>query len=186
LEGRTDDIIADIGQANLVDDYIDPANIQLLAGQIEALGDQIETESGLFAGYVSANDVPNGTASAILLRNLLRQQYQLLRQIVDETRIWQEALNRYDVRIALVDAWGNPVTGSTGLMGYYACNTFTGDCVYPDFLAWNEFTDIRGGNWTFGAFDGVFDGASSQNVTLSDAPVGADGYITVTLVYWSE
>ncbi len=186
IEGRADDIIADIGQAALVDPYINPASIQNLASQIEALGDQIQTESSLFAGYVNTGDLPNGTSSAILLRSLIKQQFSLLKQIVEETRFWQQSLVRFDVRIALVDAWGNPVTGSTGLMGYYAYNTVTGEYVYPDYYNPEEFTDLPNGNWTFGAYDGYFDGAGSNNVTLDMEPIGPDGFITVTLVYWSE
>jgi hypothetical protein len=90
------------------------------------------------------------------------------------------------VRIDLVDQFGNPVTGPTGLMGYYAFNEHTGAYVYPDYLAWDEFTDLRGGTWTFGAFDGYFDGAGSNTVTLRPALAGPDGYIPVTLSYWSE
>ena len=186
IETLTNDIITNIAQANNADAYINPAGIQSLANQITTLGDAIETQSLVLAGFVNAGDLPNGTASAIQLRADLTQQFQWLRQIVEDTRQWQAALAQYNVRVVLIDNTGNPIIGSTGLMGYYAYNTFTDEYVYPDFLFNDEFSDIRGGNWTFGAYDGYFDGASSNNVTLDAALEGPDGFIPVTLVYWSE
>jgi hypothetical protein len=186
IEVLANDIISDIAQANSADAYSDPAAIQALASQIISLGDAIESQSLVLAGYVNAGDLPNGTAAAIQLRTDLTQQFQWLRQIVSDTREWQQALFQYNVRIVLVDNAGNPIIGSTGLMGFYAYNTFTDEYTYPDFLFNDEFSDIRGGNWTFGAFNGYFDGASSNNVTLDASLEGPDGFIPVTLVYWSE
>ncbi len=186
IETAVNDILANINAAAAADPYIDPAYIQLVAGQIAATSDQIEFDAVNLRDAILADDDPQVVLYQDLLRAYIRQQFDDARSIVEDARQWMQSFQTYDVRIDLVDQFGNPVTGPTGLMGYYAFNEHTGEYVYPDYLAWDEFTDLRGGTWTFGAFDGYFDGAGSNTVTLRPALAGPDGYIPVTLSYWSE
>lgn len=91
----------------------------------------------------------------------------------------------YNVRIRLVHSDGSPVP-LNGLRGYWARNEQTG--VYYDTTDREgyEFEGLPAGTYTFGAYPGNWDGASSKTVTLTPAQVGADGFIEVTLVYWVE
>ena len=91
----------------------------------------------------------------------------------------------YNVRIRLIHSDGSPVTAS-GLYGYWARNEQTG--VYYDTTdrEGTEFEGLPAGTYTFGAYPGNWDGASSKTVTLNSGQVGADGFIEVALVYWVE
>ncbi|ASZ13010.1 hypothetical protein KTO58_09285 [Chitinophaga pendula] len=92
----------------------------------------------------------------------------------------------YNVRIALQDSKGNPVNGS-GLRGYWARNVQTGEYIYPGERAEeNKFFDLPAGTYTFGAYEGAWEGASRETITLSQGKVGSDGFIVVTLIHWSE
>lgn len=93
----------------------------------------------------------------------------------------------FNVRIELVDIHGNPVTGSTGLRGFWARNEATGEYYEPGGQEdADKFTDLPAGTYTFGAYNGVWDGAVSKQVTLGEDAVGPDGYIVVQLTYWVE
>ncbi|TPN85148.1 hypothetical protein [Aquimarina algicola] len=94
--------------------------------------------------------------------------------------------NTFDVRIELVDRNGNPV-GPNGLRGYFAIDQETGETFYP-FRSedHNVFKGLPQATYRFDAHDGYFDGASSQIVTLQQNMVASDGFIVVTLQYWSE
>ncbi len=102
-----------------------------------------------------------------------------------------EALNKvqteFNVRIKLVDIYGAPVTGGTGLRGYWAKNVATGVYYYPGGQEdEDKFDSLPAGTYTFGAYPGNWEGAVSGTVTLSSGDVGPDGYIVVTLTYWVE
>ena len=172
--------------AAILDPYINPTNFLIWAAQIESLGDEIEAESANLRLLILAGDDAGATVSAQSIRADLLQQYDLARLIKREASYYRTAQASFDVRISLEDYLGNPVTGSTGLMGYYAYNEYTGEYVYPEYLYADEFLGLRAGTWTFGAFNGYFDGASSNTVNLRSALVQPDGYIPVTLQYWSE
>lgn len=93
----------------------------------------------------------------------------------------------FNVRIELVDIHGNPVTGGTGLRDYWARNEATGTYYEPGGQEdADKFTDLPAGTYTFGAYNGVWDGAVSKQVTLGEDAVGPDGYIVVQLTYWVE
>ena len=93
----------------------------------------------------------------------------------------------FNVRITLVDIYGNPVTGGTGLRGYWAQNVATGEYYYPGGQEdEDKFENLPAGTYTFGAYPGNWEGAVSKTVTLSSGNVGPDGYIVVTLTYWVE
>jgi hypothetical protein len=96
-------------------------------------------------------------------------------------------LTEFNVRITLVDIYGAPVTGGTGLRGYWAKNVATGVYYYPGGQEdEDKFDNLPAGTYTFGAYPGNWEGAVSSTVTLSSDAVGPDGYITVTLTYWVE
>ncbi len=93
----------------------------------------------------------------------------------------------YNVRIELVDIHGNPVNGSTGLHGYWARNESTGEYFEPGGQEdADKFTDLPAGTYSFGAYEGAWDGAVSKKLNLADATVGPDGFIVVQLTYWVE
>ncbi|NML38924.1 hypothetical protein HHL17_17090 [Chitinophaga sp. G-6-1-13] len=93
----------------------------------------------------------------------------------------------FNVRITLVDIHGAPVTGGSGLRGYWAQNVATGEYFYPGGQEdEDKFEHLPAGTYTFGAYPGNWDGAVSSTVTLSSGNVGPDGYIVVTLTYWVE
>lgn len=85
------------------------------------------------------------------------------------------------VQIALVNgATGAPVTNH-GLQGFWARNEATSVYYYSNYG--DTFDELPEGTYTFGAFNGYFDGASQQTVTLD----GSNGNFTVvTLSYWVE
>lgn len=93
----------------------------------------------------------------------------------------------FNVRITLVDIYGAPVTGGSGLRGYWAQNVATGEYYYPGGQEdEDKFENLPAGTYTFGAYPGNWDGAVSKTVTISSGNVGPDGYIVVTLTYWVE
>ncbi|OQP60600.1 hypothetical protein A3860_32825 [Niastella vici] len=92
----------------------------------------------------------------------------------------------YAVRINLVHTDGSPVTGGTGLRGFWAKNVATGIYYDPTNQEGNEFEGLPAGTYTFGAYPGNWDGAVSKTVTLDPSQEGDDGFIEVTLVYWVE
>ncbi|WP_212003021.1 hypothetical protein [Chitinophaga sp. HK235] len=93
----------------------------------------------------------------------------------------------FNVRITLVDIHGAPVTGGSGLRGYWAQNVATGEYYYPGGQEdEDKFENLPAGTYTFGAYAGAWDGAVSKTVTLSSGNVGPDGYIVVALTYWVE
>jgi len=97
-------------------------------------------------------------------------------------------VSNFDVEILLEDRNGNSVAVGT-LPGYYAKNVETGEYIYAGENQGQEinvFEELAAGTYVFGAYDGYFDGASSQTVTLSEALVNQNGVITITLSYWSE
>ncbi|MBI1191774.1 MAG: hypothetical protein GC205_01180 [Bacteroidetes bacterium] len=186
IEGAQDDATAAIGHAAALDSYINPANIQTWSAQIEGLGDAIVAKSAVLRSLILAGDATAAYPVALSIRADLTQQFNLSKQIAREAAYYKQAQQAFNVRILLEDYLGNPVTGSTGLYGYYAYNEYTGEYVYPDYIFADEFPDLRGSTYTFGAYPGYFDGASSRRVTLKASQEGPDGFIPVTLQYWSE
>lgn len=91
----------------------------------------------------------------------------------------------FNVRIELLDIYGNPYTGSTGLHGYWARNEQTG-VQYEANERFGGFENLPAGTYTFGAYPGNWDGAVAKTVTLSESQTGDDGYIVVQLTYWVE
>ncbi len=92
----------------------------------------------------------------------------------------------YDVRIELVDENSGQSVDPTTLPGYAATNLDTNQIYYPSYYDYNEFSNLPAGTYRFDSYSGYFDGSSSEVVTLSSSLEGNDGFIVVTLRYWSE
>lgn len=93
----------------------------------------------------------------------------------------------FDVTFELVDSYGNVYApGSTGLFGFYAYDQANGNYIYTDRYDPDWFYSLPQGTYTFGAFDGYFDGAGTSTVTLNSSLEGPDGFIVIQLSYWSE
>ncbi|MDY8137361.1 hypothetical protein [Aquimarina sp. 2201CG5-10] len=92
----------------------------------------------------------------------------------------------FDVYIQLVDEnSGQPVSPET-LPGYYAKNLDTGEYFYTSRYEVNLFESLPVGTYRFDAYDGYFDGASSAIVEVGFENETPEGWIEVTLSYWSE
>ncbi len=92
----------------------------------------------------------------------------------------------FNVRVELEDRYGDPV-GPNGLQGYFAIEQETGEVFYPTrSYDDNVFENLPEGTYHFGAYDGYFDGASSSVVTLAQDLIDDNGFVVVTLRYWSE
>lgn len=105
----------------------------------------------------------------------------------DERAAQVEVINdncptQFSVQVQLVNSNGSPVT-TNGLQGYWARNLQTGEYFYPGYQS-DLFEDLPAGTYMFGAFNGYWDGASRETITL-DCSVES-GHTTVQLVYWSE
>ena len=97
----------------------------------------------------------------------------------------------YDLHISLEDHYGNAVAiSSTGLGGFAAKNLETNQYYYQERSQTGEISAfIEGlpeGTYRVDAYDGYFDGASSAVVTVSSENEDEEGFIPVTLGYWSE
>lgn len=93
---------------------------------------------------------------------------------------------RFDVYIRLVDEWtGREIPAGT-LPGYVATNLETGANFYDSRYEVGLFESLPIGTYRFDAYDGYFDGASSAEVEVSGINETPEGWIVVTLNYWSE
>lgn len=90
---------------------------------------------------------------------------------------------QFSVQIELVNSNGGPVYNH-GLHGYWARNVQTNEYYYPSNQEGDLFEDLPTGTYVFGAYNGYFDGASQETVTL-DCSIGS-GYTVVQLTYWVE
>ncbi|WP_299211519.1 hypothetical protein [uncultured Aquimarina sp.] len=107
--------------------------------------------------------------------------------IEDKTSTIQEKSQvRFDVVIKLVDEWtGQEIPAST-LPGYGATNLQTGAIYFDSRYEVGLFESLPVGTYRFDARDGYFDGASSVIVDVSSENETPEGWIEVTLRYWSE
>ncbi|HVI45181.1 MAG TPA: hypothetical protein VM802_09925 [Chitinophaga sp.] len=98
----------------------------------------------------------------------------------------KQVTTSYSLRIELVNIHGGPVTGGTMLHGYWVRNNATGQYYDASNQEGDQFEDLPAGTYTVGAYNGPWDGAVPQTVTVNDSAVGPDGFIVVKLVYWVE
>ncbi len=185
LEESADEIIYYIYQAANDNPAIDPSNIATWGGQLEALEDQVNSEALNLQALIAAGQRSAARTSYRLLRSYLKQQINLAKAIRLEAIALKEIARTYDVRIELLYN-GQVDNGSTTLGGYYAFNQDLNEYFYPDYNSDNQFFDLPVGTYTFGSYDGYFDGTNSVVVTLDPSLEGGDGVIVVQLNYWSE
>ncbi|MBC8755091.1 hypothetical protein H2O64_10435 [Kordia sp. YSTF-M3] len=186
VEEYSDEVIYYIGQAAQGNSNIDPSSIQSKASTIEGNEDFVRNKSALLATEIQQNN--RNTARQLIreIRALLNNQIALAKEIKTEATALKSLAITYNVRVELVDErTGAPVPAGT-LPGYVATNQATGENIYPDYYDFNLFFNLPAGTYRFDAYDGYFDGASSSTVTLDTSLVGNDGFIVVTLRYWSE
>lgn len=189
IEEAQDEIYWLIGSAAQLNSAIDPANIQNWASQIEAREDAVQNQSNALQSAIQSNNRQAARVAVRAIRAALAEMIVFSDQIIDEATNYLSIAQTYNVRIVLYETFsGNyiPYT-STGLQGFYAQDQSTQQYIYPDYYGnQDEFLNLSSGTYTFGAYDGYFDGAGSNTVTLDPSLVGSDGYITVELSYWSE
>ncbi|WP_299607755.1 hypothetical protein [uncultured Aquimarina sp.] len=108
-------------------------------------------------------------------------------QVVDQTIAIEEKSDvRFDVIIKLVDEWSGQEIPASTLPGYGATNLETGAIYFDSRYEIGLFESLPVGTYRFDARDGYFDGASSAIVEVSGENETPEGWIEVTLRYWSE
>lgn len=144
---------------------------------------QIRVQSNALATAIQNGD----RITAFSAYNTLKGLYATQLNVSDEILLFTEDNEVYlKVKIELVDYYGNPVPGGT-LPGYYAQNQATNVYYYNDGDYNNPvIKKLAPGTYLFGAMDGYWDGASSKIVAIDPSMVNTDGYIVITLNYWSE
>ncbi len=191
VEEYFDEVIYYTSIAAQANPDLDTSSILSYANTIEPNEDLVLNLSASLQSAVNAHNNNQVYALILQIKSVLNdiifaaeeansEAYQLLNSLL---------INTYNVKIELVHYQsGLPVNPGT-LPGYVVTDLETGIFYYAgeqQTQAINEFIDLPEGTYRFDAYDGYFDGASSKTVTLSNEPVGADGFITVTLTYWSE
>jgi len=107
--------------------------------------------------------------------------------IEDKTSTIEEKSQvRFDVVIKLVDEWSGQEIPASTLPGYGATNLETGTIYFDSLYEVGLFESLPVGTYRFDARDGYFDGASSAIVDVSSENETPEGWIEVTLQYWSE
>ncbi|NVK63715.1 MAG: hypothetical protein HWE22_03970 [Flavobacteriales bacterium] len=189
IQVHAEDLIYSAQQAAILDPSLDVSAIVSYANEVQSLVDDITDEAQDLQGYVQNQNDQAIQNSIQIIYQATNEQVDLAEQILEEAEdLWAQLNATYNVRVELLDNWGNSYTyDQTGLQGVYAQNTATGQYIYPmqgDLSG--ELTNLPNGTYVIGSYDGYWDGAGTATITLSNQTVGADGYIVVTLSYWSE
>ena len=186
VEEFSDEVIYYIGQAAQGNCNIDPASIQSKASTIEGNEDFVRNKSAELETAIQQND--RNTARNLMreIRSLLNNQINLAKEIKTEATAFKAVATVYNVRIELVDERSGASVPASTLPGYAATNQNTGEIFYTDYYNIDSFSNLPAGTYRFDAYDGYFDGASSAIVTLEPSLIGNDGFVVVTLNYWSE
>jgi hypothetical protein len=187
VEEFSDEVNYFIGSAAQGNANIDPTSIQSKASEIEGNEDFVRIKSAELQTAIQQNN-RNLARSLIrhIRRDLLNNQINLAKAIKEEATALKTVATVYNVRIELVDEQSGASVPAGTLSGYAATNQDTGEIFYTDYYNFDSFSNLPAGTYRFDAYDGYFDGASSAIVTLDPSLVGPDGFITVTLNYWSE
>ncbi len=94
--------------------------------------------------------------------------------------------NEFEIVITLEDRSGNEIPLDR-LSGYYAQNIETNQYYYSGdgyyYGNTGVISSLPAGSYRVGAYDGYFDGASSELVTITDS---SNETTEVTLYYWVE
>ena len=132
--------------------------------------------------------IQNGNrAAAFTAYNNLKSLFISQKNAGDDILLFTEDNEVYlKVKFELVDNTGNSVPATT-LPDYFAQNQATNKYTYPqDRYNHTIIENLAPGTYMFGAMDGYWDGASSKIVAIDPSMVNANGYIVITLNYWSE
>lgn len=167
---------------------INPDQVFDGADDIEQLRDDIDDENNVLASRINLGQTSAALQSYQAIRGWLVQIITLSDNIITEFGNFYTATATFDVKIFLVDGWGNSINPTnTGLGGFVAQNLATNQFFYPDWYGpQDEFENLPAGTYRFDSYPGYFDGTGSTQVTLSQSLVQPDGFIHVTLQYWSE
>jgi len=186
VEEFSDEVIYYIGQAAQGNSNIDPSSIQGKASTIEGNEDFVQIKSAALQTAIQQNN--RNTARQLIreIRGLLNTQIRLAKEIKTEATALKALAITYNVRILLVDERTGASVPAGTLPGYAATNQATGAIFYTDYYNFDTFENLPAGTYRFDAYDGYFDGASSATITLDPSLVGSDGFVEVTLSYWSE
>jgi len=160
---------------------------------VEEKSEFIFDESQSLAQLIEANNTTLALQIAQDIRSSIIETLGICTNIALEAQDLKSTplpVSTFKVRILLEDSFGNKITGNTGLQGFYAENEQTGEFIFSGEIQTqdiNLFVGLEEGTYTFGAINGVFDGANSALVTLSEnSPQNVNGEVVVTLIYWSE
>lgn len=188
IESNQDDVTMYANFAAQKNPLLDVSNLTTWASEIEGREDYVQIYSQELATAIANGQRQLARSKVNAIRALLNEQIALADDIANEAANLQSSPSTFNVRIALVDNNGNPITGSTGLQGYYGYDHQTSQYFYPDYYGDQElFEGLEPGTYTFGAYNGYFDGASSETITLdANTVVNGNGEVVVELTYWSE
>lgn len=186
LEEASDEIIYYINSAAAKNPNINPDEIEDWASDLEALEDQVNNEALNLEQLIASNQRSEARVSYRLVRSYLNQQIALCNLIRLEAIALKNVPQSYNVQIQLIYN-GQPYNGSTTLGGFYGYNQDLGQYFYPNQgYDDNLFYDLPAGTYTFGSYDGYFDGTGTTTVTLDPSMIGSNGFVVVELSYWSE
>jgi hypothetical protein len=188
IESNQDDITMYANFAANKNANLDVSDLVTWASEIEGREDYVQIYSQDLATAIASGNRQLARSKVNAIRALLNEQIALSDDIAAEAANLQSTPSTFNVRIQLVNSNGTPVSGSTGLQGYWGYDHATSQYFYPDYYGDQElFEDLNPGTYTFGAFNGYFDGASSETITLgAGTVVNGNGEVIVQLVYWSE
>jgi hypothetical protein len=172
---------------------LSPDELLASAGLIKDRTELIKEQSLTLTNQLDRGELDAALTSASQVRGYLFQIIGTSNSIMTKAEALKDTpfpLPVYDVRIVLADDEGNSLSQNTGLTGFYAYDTkndqyyYSGDCEDQDLFL---ITNLPEGSYTFGAFDGYFDGAGTALLELkSDLPVNDKGEVEVHLTYWSD
>ena len=179
---------SNLAAAAQVNSSNDISQVTARVATIQSLYADFQVESDRFVKRVNKGQTQPAQIAYQRLRDDLLQIIQLHEEIVANFRAFYDSYGPFNVRIRLVDSNNNEIPYSnTGLQGFGAEDVNSNAVFFTDpWGAPTEFIGIPAGTYRFSAFNGPFDGASSKVVTLSVFLEGADGFIEVTLNYFSE
>ncbi|WP_299442939.1 hypothetical protein [uncultured Aquimarina sp.] len=104
----------------------------------------------------------------------------------EKSTIQEKGQLAFDVVIKLVDEYSGQEVPAGTLPGYVATNLDTNNIYYTSWYEVELFESLPVGTYRFDAYDGYFDGASSAIVEVNTENETPEGWIVVTLRYWSE
>ncbi|MEM6720065.1 MAG: hypothetical protein AAF611_12145 [Bacteroidota bacterium] len=186
VEEFSDEVIFFIGQAAQGNSNIDPTSIQGKASQIEGNEDFVRIKSTELETAIQQNNRSLARSLIRQIRGFLNTQIRLAKEIKIEATDLKALATVYNVRILLVDERSGASVPAGTLPGYAATNLDTGQIFYTDYYNFDFFSNLPAGTYRFDAYDGYFDGASSEILTLDPSLVNSNREIEVTLKYWSE